>query len=79
MKLSSKTGQRHTSGKQALVDKMRLSISLPAISHANIAHTNISKINVQHLVNSVKVVAKEDISIKPRNANLPRMMLIKLS
>ena len=45
----------------------------------NIAHTNISKVYAQHLVNSVKVVAKEDISIKPRNANWPIMMLIKLS
>ena len=38
----------------------------------NIAYTNISKVNAQHLVNSLKVVAKEDISIKSRNANWPR-------
>ena len=43
------------------------------------AHINKLKVNVQFLVNSVKAVAKEDISIKPRNAYWPRMMLMKLS
>ena len=78
MKLSSKIDQRPTSSKQALVEK-QTGQKLTRIGHVTFAHINILKVNAQLMVNSVKAVAKEDISIKPRNAKWPRMMLMKLS
>ena len=78
MNLSSKTGQRHTSGKQALVEKQtrqKLTSNKPC-DYCSYKHVEGK---CPAFGKFCKGCAKGDISIKPRNANWLRMMLIKLS